>query len=300
MSPQLMFQQFFGDVLARQVEYSYSDVDDSVTTMVPLKRDGLPRVLGLAKAVAFSGEWAWAVERFTVTARPEDFLFRVDWTGSDATALTLYSRFPIEPDAAEFQRVMRSARPLAWHGPDTSAVAAALQSAGPRGIAFRASRTGHLRTAVYYRTAQHAGGAWSERLVALLAACGYPSDLAATIESDLKDLYQPGPVGVIGVDDGDEGKAGSLKFDPANVPTNVALAFLARMQVRAERIDALRRIAAGLRAKFMTYAGAQYGPHGFSGWRLYVQCEPSNSRLPGAAAIVSPRHLRPARSLSQH
>lgn len=300
MSPGLLFQQLFRDVLARQVEYSYCETEDSVTTMVPLKSDRLSRVFELANAIEFAGDWAWSVERFANAARPEDFLFRVDWLRDEPTAVTLYCRFPVEPDAGGFQRAIGFSRPFTWNGPDPVAVARALSVPGPRGIAFRATRKGNLRTAVYFRTEHHAGASWGERLAALLAACQYPPELASTIESDLKELYQPGPVGVIGVDDGQGGIPGALKFDPASVPSEVALTFLARMGLPAARINALRDVAIGLRAESVTYAGVQYGSNGFSGWRLYFACEPGFARRPGAAAIESARNLRPVRRLPHH
>ena len=63
MLPAFVFQQLFGGVLSRQVEYSYSDADDSFTTMVPLRRDLVPRVVELSEAIPFAGEWAWSIER---------------------------------------------------------------------------------------------------------------------------------------------------------------------------------------------------------------------------------------------
>lgn len=300
MSPALMFHQLFKDVLSRQVEYSYSQAEDSFTTMVPLKSDLLPRVAELAKAIPFAGAWAWAIDRFASAIRPDEFLFRLDWLHNEPTGVTLYCRFPTEPDTAGFQHAIGFARPFRWSGPDPSSVATSLGVAGPRGIAFRATEKGSLRTAVYFRSEQHAGVSWTSRLNALLAVCRYPQELASTIDGHLKQLYLPGPVGVIGVDDGESGVPGALKFDPANVPSGVAFAFLARVGVSAARIGALRSIAIGLRAESVTYAGVQYGREGFSGWRLYFACEPSCARIPGRPAVGSPRNLRPVRRLPHY
>src|SRR5581483_6819445 len=231
---------------------------------------------------------------------PDAFLFRLDWRHNEPTAVTLYCRFPSEPDPAQFQEAIGYARPFRWNGPDPACVAASLGVAGPRGIAFRATDKGHLRTAVYFRSEQHAGASWTVRLTELLAACQYRQELASTIEGHLKELYRPGPIGVVGVDDGEGGVPRALKFDPSNVPTNVALALLARVGVSASRIEALRRIAIGLRAESVTYAGVQYGQEGFSGWRLYFACEPAYARAPGQVAGGSQRNLRPVRRLPHH
>jgi hypothetical protein len=171
---------------------------------------------------------------------------------------------------------------------------------GPRGVAFRATDRGNLRTAVYYRSEQHTGSSWTNRLTALLAASQYPEDLVSTIEEHLKELYQPGPVGVIGVDDGYDGVPGTLKFDPSNVPLSATFAFLARVGVSAVRIAALRTIATALRAESATYVGVQYGPQGFVGWRVYFACEPSYARLPGQMAFAFQRNLRSIRRLPHY
>ena len=300
MSPALVFHHLFQDVLARQVEYSYSDMEDSFTTMVPLKTDLLHRAIELAKAIPFAGDWAWSVERFSSAIRPDEFLFRLDWLHNEPTAVTLYCRFPSEPDTAEFQNAIGYARPFRWNGPDPSSVSASLGVEGPRGIAFRATDKGNLRTAVYFRSEQHAGASWTDRLPALLAACQYPHELASTIEGHLKELYRPGPVGVIGVDDGEGGVPSALKFDPSNVPLNATFALLARVGVSATRIDALRSIAIGLRAESVTYAGVQYDRDGFSGWRVYFACEPTYARTPGQVAVGSQRNLRPVLRLPHY
>lgn len=300
MSPALAFHHLFRGVLERQVEYSYSDAEDSFTTMVPLKNDGLPRVIELVQAIPFAGDWAWPVERFATAISPDEFLFRLDWLNNEPTAVTLYCRFPSEPDTAEFQNAIGYARPFRWNGPDPSSVAASLGVKGPRGIAFRATDKGSLRTAVYFRSEQHAGASWTGRLTALLSACQYSHELASTIEGDIKELYRPGPVGVIGVDDGEGGVPSAVKFDPSNVPLNVTLAFLARVGVSLARIDALRRIAIGLRAESVTYAGVHYGREGFSGWRLYFACEPTYARIPGQVAFGSQRNLRPVHRLPHY
>jgi hypothetical protein len=300
MSPALRFQQLFGRILARQVEYSYDGAEDRLTTMVPLRRDRLPQVVDLAKESPFAGDWAWSVERFAAAARPDELLFRLDWLRAELTALTLYCRFPSEPGDADFRKAIGVARSFTWSGPEPSAVATSLGVAGPRGIAFRATSQGDRRSSVYFRCEQHAGAAWTDRLSGLLDACRYPRELAPTIEGHLRELYAPGPVGVIGVDDGRGGVAGALKFDPSNVPLGVAFAFLARVGVPAARILALRNVAVGLRANAATYVGVQYGPEGFAGFRLYFACEPGYARMPGRIAVSVPRRLRPVRRLPHY
>jgi len=300
MSPALRFQQVFGGVLARHVEYSYTDRADSMTTMIPLRMNRLPDVIALAEDIPFAAEWSWAIARFAAAVEPDELLFRLDWERESLTGLTLYCRFPSEPGAADFRQAMRLVRPFTWNGPDPSSVAESLGLAGPRGVAFRATSAGRRRAAVYFRSDEHAGPSWIERLPALLAACGFGQGLASTIETDLKALYNPGPVGVIGVDDGQDGVAGALKFDPSNVSLRAALAFLARTGVAAARLVDLKRIAVGLRADAATYVGVQYGPDRYEGFRLYFACEPGAARVPGRIEVSRPPHLRAVRRLPHY
>jgi hypothetical protein len=300
MSPGLSFASLFRGVLARQVEYSYSDAADSYTTMVPLHGENLPQVRDLAAQLPFAGDWSWATERFARAVQPNAYLLRLDWREHCATAVTLYCRFPGEPGAATFEAAMAHARPFVWNGPPPAGLATALGVGGPRGIAFRAGEDGRLHTALYFKSEAHAGAPWRERLPALLAVCGYPDGLASTLERDLKDLYQPGPAGVVGVNDGADGLPRAVKFDPANVPLGIALAFLAHAGASAQRIAALRTIALGLRADAASYVGVQYGPNGLLGWRLYFACEPVCAPTPGRPALDTQRNLRPLRRLPHY
>jgi len=252
MSPALRFQQVFRDVLAQQVEYSYDGTPDRVTTMIPLKMHRLREAIAVAGEIPFAGDWAWAMPRFAAAVEPDELLFRLDWERGEVAGVTLYGRFRSEPDAGAFRQAVAAARPFGWTGPDTAAVAAALGVAGPRGVAFRATRGGGRRTAAYFRSDEAAGPSWASRLPALLAACTFPEDLAPAIERDLRGLYHPGAVGVIGVDEGHDGAAGSVKFDPAGVPLGAALTFLEQAGVPAAQLDLLRRVSVGLRADAAT------------------------------------------------
>jgi hypothetical protein len=300
MSAMLVFHQLFREASVRQIEYSFAEAEDVVTTMIPLTFELLPRVAEMARAIPFAGEWAWAVERFWNGVNPDAFLLRIDWSGGEPRAVTLYCRFSAEPDANAFKAALTHAEPFRWSGPDPSAIGASLGAVGPRGIAFRASGTGSLRTALYFRSDDHAGRKWIDRLAGLVEACGYPDGLLATIESHLNDLYQPGPVGVIGLDDGLDGIAGRLKFDPANVPLDAAFAYLARIGVSRARIAEFRTISTGFRAEAVTYLSVQFRQSGPSGWRLYFACEPSHARLPGQPDLIAQRHLRPVRRLPHY
>ncbi len=293
----LYFQQLFRTVLSRQVEYSYSQDEESFTTMIPLQQDRLAQVWEFSHVLPFAGEWAWSVRRFASAIHPDTFLFRIDWRQDEPIAVTLYCRFPSEPDDLEFKRAIIHAHPFHWHGPNPSAIASSLGLSGPRGIAFRATQTCSLRTALYFRSEEHSGSAWSRRLMDLLASCRYPQDLAPLIEGQIRHLYRPGPIGVIGLDDGEDGVPSSLKFDPADVPLFKTFIWLTQIGVPADRIAALRRVAIGLRTEYVTYAGAQYSPDGMSGWRVYLACEPGYSRIPGQMSFGSQRTLRPVRRL---
>lgn len=296
----LRFHQLFRSVSAQNIEYSFGEAEDVVTTMIPLRPDFWSDIEGLSRELPFAGQWAWSVRRFSTAVDPDAFLFRVDWARAEPVALTLYCRFRSEPGPDAFAAAMAHASPFRWTGPAVDGLSAAVQTAGPRGIAFRVSKHGTLRSALYFRSDLHAGSGWTERLVALVAACGYPEELSETAEDHLKTLYQPGPVGVIGIDNGDEGVAGALKFDPANVPLPAAYACLARVGVSEARIAAFKRFSLGLRAEAATYLGVQFNPKGLSGWRLYFACEPPKFRLPARAVIATQQYLRPVRSLPHY
>src|SRR5437879_3560917 len=66
------FQRLFRGPLARQVEYSFGNTPERVTTMIPL--DGEPvlaDVVAMAVALPFAGAWSWAVPRLAKTVRPD-------------------------------------------------------------------------------------------------------------------------------------------------------------------------------------------------------------------------------------
>lgn len=295
------FTALFRASLARQVEYSFSDEPDRMTTMIPLAGDEVAaQLVRLAASLPFAGDWSWAVPCLIRAVRPDAFLLRMDWQGQAARAVTLYARFPTEPDDAAFHSAMAAARPFQWHGPPPSALAAALGVPGPRGIALRVGADGSRQAALYFKSEHHVGPSWGARLADLLPACGWDRALAPRIEADLRPLYRPGPLGVVGVDGGEEDArnirtARIVKFDPANVPLGDALGFLARVGVSPARLAAVRAAALGLRADSASYVGAQYGPGGFAGWRVYLACEPPFVRRPGLPAMDAQRHLRPLR-----
>jgi hypothetical protein len=300
MSQTLAFHRLFGHVLSRQVEYSYGPEEQSFTAMVPLGYDLLPKAIELSALLEFTGEWGWAVQRFSEAVRPDTFLLRLDGPDRMPSSITLYCRFPSEPDDAQFQFAIRSAHPFRWSGPVTSRLADALGLPGPRGIAFRTDRKGTLQTAIYFRSEEHAGPSWVARLPTLLSACGYQNELADTIEADLKALYGPGPVGVIGFDNGTNGMPAAVKFDPSNVPLARALTFLKKVGVPPSRTSALAGVATGLRAESVSYLGVKYKDDGFAGWRLYFSCEPSPSLPTAGINVAVPRNLRPMRRIPHY
>lgn len=300
MGASATFQRLFLGTLNRQVEYSYSDDENRFSSMIPLTGSRLPDLDVLAGEMPFAGDWAWSVRRFAQAVRPDAFLLRLDWHKNTAAAVTLYCRFPSEPDAVSFQSAVAHARPFEWNGPNPGDVARALGVNGPRGIAFRASDSGQCNTALYFKSAEHAGKTLGQRLPALLDACRYPAELQSRLESDLQSLYRPGPIGVIGVDDGRQGQPRALKFDPGNVPLDIAFDFLARALVPAGRIETLRRTARDLRADAASYLSAQYGPEGLRGWRIYFSCEPCNTSAPARAVIDTQRNLRALRRLPHY
>ena len=293
MPPALLFHRLFGAVSARQVEYSYGDETDGFTSMVPLDAALLPRVQELAAGIDFAGQWAWSVGQFARRVNPDAFLLRLDWENDEPTAATLYCRFPSPPDAEGFETALAAARPFAWAGPDPRAIATALGAPGCRGIAFRVKHGGALRTSLYFKCDQHANALWADRLRALLDVCRHPGEHASVIEAHLRDLYGPGPVGILGINDGAAGVAGAVKFNPSDVPLSKAIRFIASAGAAVERIASLTRAAQGLRARLVSYVGVQYDLGGLLGWRLYFSCEPGAMPGPLHTPICAQRTLRP-------
>lgn len=299
MSAALTFQQLFRDILARQVEYSFGATAGEYTTMIPVKTEAAPRIFEFAKELRYAGQWGWSVERFMSHVRPDALLLRVDWRWDVPVAITIYCRFPVEPDTASFNDALRQASPFSWSGPDPSALATALNVGGPRGIAFRAKASGARRSALYFKSEAHTGRSWRERLPSLLDVCKYPESHAVLIENVLRDLYGPGPAGVVGIDEGQSAMAGALKFDPCEVPLESALAFLKRIGAPESRRREIVRIARGLRARSVSYVGVQFNCEGLAGWRLYFACEPGFAR-PEMPAFVTQRNLMPIRRLPHY
>jgi hypothetical protein len=270
--------------LFANVEFSVSDDARDSTTMIPARPGVLEELREWAATCAFADDWWVAVERLTRAVRPDAALFRVDWSGAAPQAFTWYARFPVAPSDEGFHEALRVARPFHWTGPSPQSVAAALGCPGPRGVGLRADAAGNQRTAVYYRLFLEHAPEGVPDLAAVVQACGLPPEGAAVIADDLRSLGTNPNVEVVGVDQGSDGAAGALKFNPGDVPVGVALRFLASKGATACGLRRVASLATGLGARALSYLGLKYNRSGFAGWRAYFSVEPS--RRPGAARLT--------------
>src|SRR5437016_4240499 len=136
MSQACEFAQIFCIEANAGVEYSYEAATDCYGIMIAGQMPFIKRVEKFAASLAYAGDWAWAVRRFSDCVNPDAFLLRIDCRADEVVAVTLYCRFPKEPTDADFGDFMISARPMEWCGPSPSALAATLGLRGPRGIAL--------------------------------------------------------------------------------------------------------------------------------------------------------------------
>lgn len=294
------FTRIFREELCFNLEYSLDEDETRHGTMVPGKDGFMERIQRFAAVLPVVSEWAWAVRRFAEHVRPDAYLLRTDWAGSEALAVTVYCRFPHEPRDVSFFDAVARAWPMGWSGPSPQAVGETLGVAGPRGIAFRVDRSGANRTAVYYKLSEDRTWLDPETCHDLVRACGLAEELAELILADVKSLYPPGPVGVIGMDDGPGGVVGALKLDPSNVLLRTALGFLSGKGVPAVATSRVARLAEALRARWLSYLGAKYGPEGFAGWRAYFSYEPFRLAPAGSFRISSERHAVPTLRLPHY
>jgi hypothetical protein len=278
------------------VEYSYGEDPEGMGIMLRPAEASLARIAQWAASVDFAGDWWWAAQRLVEQVRPTAYLFRTDWRGGDRlTGATLYCRFPREPTDEEFTAAARHAYPAGWHGPAPSAPARVLGVPGPRGVAIRAGESGRLALAVYYVVPTPASSLSRQSAAALLEACGIAAVSRDDVADAVGELYRGGSIGVVGLDDGADGRAGALKLNPANVPFAAAREFLGRRAVASTWLDQLGTVARDLRADHASYLGVRYTDRGMDGWRLYFSVEPA--RVPSPLAPQIAEWLRPLPSL---
>jgi hypothetical protein len=236
--------------------------------------------------VRFAGEWAWAVSQFARLARPDAYLLRVDWLGRGVQSISLYCRFPREPDDVMFAELLAAAQPFRWRGPAPHDVASVLQLPGPRGVGLRVDALRRLHMALYFRVPASVTSLEEETVERLVDVCGYPESVAESVRTDLRVLYHGRAAGVIGVDAGSDHRAAALKFNPSNVPLDQALTFLAAKGASAARLEQLGALAQTLRGSLVSYLGVRYDANGFSGWRTYFSAQPRRIGSAGVPRVV--------------
>jgi hypothetical protein len=287
------FAQAFRDQAYAGLEYSYDEVESRRSMTVAGKPGFAVRAARFAASLRFAADWAWAVQQFTSFVRPDAYLLRVDSRAEEIIALTLYCRFPIEPVDSEFDASAIYLRPLQWQGPTPSRIALVLGVPGPRGIGVRVNKKGQFSTALYYAVGSPTIHLARDTLTQLVDLCGLPPHLTDTILEDVRELYNPGPVGVIGIDSAGLSSGNALKLNPANVPLDRAFKFLKRKLVPDRRITQIAQIAGSLRAIWTSYFGCKYSATGFDGWRLYFSTQPGLTSAPAAPRISVEKICRP-------
>jgi hypothetical protein len=255
---------------ASTVEYSVDGELDRMGVMVGGGPELLDVALRVSREQTFAGDWSLAVRRICRIVGPDALLFRCDWTAARVTTLTLYVRFPREPDDDGFQAVAREALAGGWTGPAVQPVARVLGVHGPRGIAMRVGENGGVRLASYFQSALPAyelpGGVATD----LVRACGFPDGAGEGLRGDLAGAFGPGTVGVVGLNPGTGGVASALKLNPANVPVERAFALLRARGAPDTAIARIASLAGALRARLLSYLGMSFGADGFAGWRAYL------------------------------
>lgn len=295
-----LFARVFREELSSNLEYSLDDHSDRYGTMISGGNKFLMQVREFASAFPFASEWEWAVRRFAEHVRPDAYLLRADWKGDNLLAVGVYCRFPYEPSDDTFRHAVNRARPLNWSGPSLQAVGKVLGTDGPRGIAFRVDRSGRYRSSVYFKLGAERTRLGPTACHDLVRVCGFAEDVADMILQDVSNLYPPGPLGVIGLDDGPEGIAGSLKFNPANVFLPRALQFLSSKGIAERAIRRVVHMARLLRARWLSYLGLKYDSGGFIGWRTYYSYETNRLPAAGSFRIVSERSPLPTLRLPHY
>jgi len=287
------FAQAFRDQAYIGVEYSYDDVESRRSMTVAGKPGFAVRAATFAGSLPFAADWAWAVQQFTSFVHPDAYLLRVDSRAEEIIGLTLYCRFPIEPVDSEFEASAIYLRPLQWEGPAPSKMALVLGVRGPRGIGVRVNKRGELATALYYAVDSPTIRLARDTLPQLVELCGLPPHLTHTILEDVRELYNPGPVGVIGIDSAGVNSGNALKLNPANVPLDRAFKFLKRKLAPDRRVTQIAQIAGSLRAIWTSYFGCKYSANGFDGWRVYFSIQPGMTSAPVAPRIAIEKICKP-------
>jgi hypothetical protein len=270
----------FRDPASRGVEYSYDAFGTGSGITVRGEGELISRVRQFVGGIPAMGEWLWTVERFIALVHPTTFLFRIDDGGASITALTIYARFPRDPGPEEFASAMQAVRPFSWRGPPIAAIARTLGCVGPRGIGLRVKPDGAANTSIYFRLDSIRGQLSTETLFELAELCEFPQTAVAELLSDLRPLYTPGQIGVIGLDTRTPTSINTLKFDPSNVPLSLAVACVRKKGASRARTDEIVAIAQGLRSRYASYVGMKYNADGFSGARLYFSVDQSALDMP--------------------
>ncbi len=282
------------------IEYSYDSARDRTGITVGGGPDFIPYVERFAAGLPFAVDWAWAVRNFTKFLVPDTFLLRMDCRAEEILAVTLYCRYPSEPSDTEFERAMTRLRPMRWTGPAPSRIATILGLAGPRGIGLRVDKQCNYKTALYYKLETRTAEMPPATLPDLARECGLPEEVSAAVGADIRALYPPGPVGVIGIDSADSGSANTLKFNPANVPLRAAFAYVKGKGATEARIAELANFAGSFRALWASYLGSKYNLSGFAGWRMYFSIQPASVSSASSTRLAAEKSLKPTLRLPHY
>jgi hypothetical protein len=113
------------------------------------------------------------------------------------------------------------------------------------------------------------------------------------IQEDMRELYPPGAVGIIGIDSAKAGRGNVIKFNPPNVPLDRAFQFLRKKRAAETRLIQIADTARFLRAIWASYLGCKYSANGFEDWRLYFSTQPYQIPGPTELRITREKISRP-------
>lgn len=281
------FALAFHDGAPHGVEYSYDAFGNGFGITVGGGVELISKVRQFVTGVPAMGGWFWALERFISFVHPTTFLFRIDDSGTAITALTIYARFPSDPGPQQFETAMRSLHPFRWDGPATDAIAHTLGCLGPRGIGLRVGLDGTGHSAIYFRLDSTRDALSSKALSALAELCELSRPVTEQLLSDLRPLYKPGQIGVIGLDTRTPSGETTLKFNPPNIPLSLAVACVRNKGAMRARTNEIVAIAHGIRCRYASYLGMKYRTGGFAGARLYFSIGHNALNMPTQISVRS-------------
>jgi hypothetical protein len=286
-----LFTSMFRREVYEHLEYSASEEGDEIGTMIAGSQSAFARrLLELSSAIPFAKSWATATARLLGLIEPVTYLFRVDWRNDAPIGLSLYWQLPNPLPDEDLSRVLLQSGCAEWRGPSPDKLAKALDTQGVTGLNVRVTTSGEFGVGVYYLVHMHVSQFQMRGLKQLVELCQFPPSIVPLLSTDIGRVYQPGMLGVIGIDPGRDGAAAAVKLNAANVPVRTALAFIRRKHASRARIEAINALSNDCRMNQVSYLGMKYSAAGFRSWKVYLSTQPrSYSPAFGATLLTNQR-----------